>query len=442
MINNSLRLLIDRLYDFYKGDILTLESYLLSNSFIVHYFYQIIRFWNTINYIIKKNLRFINTKYPKEKEISLYFYSVYRIKWEKSSSSVLLNEIKDGEIHFHNNKRSNNFKKFISKLETFSLDIALKNKNEMEKLSIQEAIPTFFLGKLNTVMKLSFLRQNIKEMNKEREISDIRINMLKSSMKNSDVLKNLRNELTKNNEFFLQDDSISYLYYSKNKSNVLDTKWFKEGFLTFQDKGSILIVEILNPKKDDFILDMCAAPGMKTSLIAQKMQNNGKIIVNEFLESRAYDTKQLLKKFNVLNTYLLNSDSISPPFRKCTQFEKILLDAPCTGSGTFQSNPELKMRQNSQFLHQNVLLQEKLIKSAKMFLKPGGQLLYSTCSLYPEEGEFQVINNMQDLIPMTLPDYLSKSYLIEGKPIKGTGRLFPAIHKTNGFFIAKFKKKS
>jgi 16S rRNA (cytosine967-C5)-methyltransferase len=117
-----------------------------------------------------------------------------------------------------------------------------------------------------------------------------------------------------------------------------------------------------------------------------------------------------------------------------------LLDAPCTGSGTFSTNPELKWRQNEGFLHQNIVLQEKLLKSAITLLKHSGILVYSTCSLYPEEGEYQVLKILKHLKPMELPKWFSPSYKVDDQQIPGTGRLFPVNHNTKGFFIAKFKK--
>ena len=151
--------------------------------------------------------------------------------------------------------------------------------------------------------------------------------------------------------------------------------------------------------------------------------------------------KKLLKDLNVLNCFLINLDSIEPPFRFENYFDRILLDAPCTGSGTFLKSPELKWRQSENFLHQNTVLQKKLLKSAIEFLKPNGILVYSTCSLYPEEGEYQILDNLDKLQPLPLPNWFSPSYVIEDSIVPGTGRLFPSTHKTQGFFIGKFKKK-
>ncbi|MFW9824332.1 MAG: hypothetical protein ACFFE4_15420, partial [Candidatus Thorarchaeota archaeon] len=108
---------------------------------------------------------------------------------------------------------------------------------------------------------------------------------------------------------------------------------------------------------------------------------------------------------------------------------------------TFLANPELKWRQNSRFLHQNMLLQEKLFENALKLLKQDGILVYSTCSLYPEEGEYLISKFINYLEPLELPDWLSPSYTLNNSLLPGTGRLFPSVHHTQGFFIGKFKKK-
>jgi 16S rRNA C967 or C1407 C5-methylase (RsmB/RsmF family) len=151
--------------------------------------------------------------------------------------------------------------------------------------------------------------------------------------------------------------------------------------------------------------------------------------------------KKLLNHLNVLNTHLLNIDSIVIPLRFQNYFDRILLDAPCTGSGTFLTNPELKWRQNYNFLYQNTILQKKLLGSALRLLKPGGILVYSTCSLYPEEGEYIIRDFLNQLQPLSLPAWFSPSYKINGSDLPGVGRLFPSMHQTQGFFVSKFIKK-
>jgi 16S rRNA (cytosine967-C5)-methyltransferase len=147
-----------------------------------------------------------------------------------------------------------------------------------------------------------------------------------------------------------------------------------------------------------------------------------------------------LSSLGINHIRIIQLDGLHPPL-KDNSIDKILLDAPCTGSGTFTSNPELKWRQNEKFLRRNVMLQKRLILSAIKALKVGGTLVYSTCSLYPEEGEHQIQEIIDDqLTPASTPSWLPPSYKINGSFIKGAGRFLPANHDTIGFFVAKMIK--
>ena len=139
---------------------------------------------------------------------------------------------------------------------------------------------------------------------------------------------------------------IPYLYHVKNKSDIIKSEWYKKGYLAFQDKASVIVIEILSPTNNDFLFDMCAGPGMKTNLIAQKVNDKTRILAIEFDKKRTKETNKILNYYNIEIIHLLNADSIDPPFNKRIKFDKIILDPPCTGSGTFRANPELKWRQN------------------------------------------------------------------------------------------------
>ena len=336
-------------------------------------------------------------------------------------------------------------KNFLYNLRKFSWKNALNAKNEIEKLSIYEAIPSFMVNQLLSVITLDFLRENIRYMNNlgKKGITSIRINRLRVEKQKQDYYTEIKEELKKRNIRFWKDLHLPDLINIPRslKSKVIGTKLYQQGKIIFQDKASVAVVHVLSPQIGELICDMCSAPGLKTSLIAQIMDNNGTIIAGDFLNYRIKSMKNLMNHLNVLNSHMLNVDSINFPVRNENMFDRILLDAPCSGSGTLLENPELKWRQNANFLHQNITLQKKLFESALSLLKPGGVLVYSVCSLYPEEGEYIILNYLDNLVPLDLPQWLSPSYPINNSVLPGTGRFFPSIHQTQGFFIGKFKKK-
>ncbi len=407
-----------------------------SNAELVHYYYEILRYWNKINFILKRKLKFTNEPHVSNNyRNAKYLIAIYRIVWEKE------NAIKVGnELNFGSDEST-----LIKKLDFFSWKQALKGKNEIERLSLEIAIPTFTIKKLATVMDLETIRANVKQMDGKEGNQTLffRFNDLPYEKNQLNSLNSVLKDLEEQGINAKRDTHFSKVFYTelKNKKKIILNRLYKEGKLVIQDKASFAVTNLLEPQENELICDLCAAPGIKTSIIAQLSQNKAKLIANDFSKQRLRGTRQLLKKLNVLNTNVMNSDGIKLPVRFTNYFDKILLDAPCTGSGTFSTNPELKWRQNEGFLHQNLVLQEKLLKSAIKLLKPSGILVYSTCSLYPEEGEYQVLKILNHLKPMELPKWFSPSYKINHQHISGTGRLFPATHRTKGFFIAKFKKK-
>ncbi|MHA1255237.1 MAG: hypothetical protein ACTSPS_06500 [Promethearchaeota archaeon] len=388
---------------------------------IYHYYNEIIRYWSKLNYIINKTFRSLESKVVKNNlELAKCLYSAYRMLWEDAKPEQILTEI------------SLRNPQILEKLKTFSWDIALEDKPPLEKLSILFAMPSFLIQKLMRVISGDFLEQNLRALNdhKNKEIFTIHLS--------KDVKK-----LPENLKGGYKDQHFPSLYHIplRYKSKVVTSLRQKSKEILILDKGSAAIVNILSPLPGEMILDMCSAPGIKSSLISQYTETNAPIIAEEFLTIRAEQMKNFIEKSVLKNLYLLNTDSIQPPLRDNILFDKILLDAPCTGSGTFLSNPELKWRQNEAFLHQNVILQKKLLNTALSRLKPNGILVYSTCSLYPEEGELQILEIINKVEPMKIPNWFSLSYQINGKTVPGTGRLFPSIHNTQGFFVGKFKKK-
>jgi len=407
-----------------------------SNAELVHYYYEILRYWNKINFILKRNLKFTNEPHISNNfSNAKYLIAIYRIVWEKENALKVGNE-----LNFSSEELT-----LIKKLVFFSWKQALKGKNEIERLSLEIAIPTFSIKKLATVMDLETIRANIKQLDGKEgnQTFFFRLNDLPHENNQQDSINFILKDLEDQGINAKRDTHFSKVFYTelKNKKKIILSKPYKEGKLVIHDKASFAVAHLLEPQANELICDLCAAPGIKTSIIAQLSQSKAKIIANDFSKQRLKGTRKLLKKLNVMNTNLMNSDGIKLPVRFTNFFDKILLDAPCTGSGTFSTNPELKWRQNEGFLHQNLVLQEKLLKSAINLLKPSGILVYSTCSLYPEEGELQVLKVLNHFKPMELPNWFSPSYKINDQHIPGTGRLFPATHRTKGFFIAKFKKK-
>ncbi len=281
---------------------------------------------------------------------------------------------------------------------------------------------------------------------KEKPLKTIRINTIKFK-KNIDDLEYFKeNNITYEKINFLKNTfTISSEVFGLG--NTIEQLL---GFFQMQEVSSIIPVFILDPNPSDIVLDMTAAPGNKSSLISELMNNKGLLVANDLDKKRSKKLVYTLKKLGVTNTIVTCQDALKFNIDNLL-FDKILLDAPCSCEGFFLKKSKGFETWSQKLVVSKSILQKKLIKKAVDLLKPNGVLVYSTCTLSPEENE-EVIDfiikdnriiveeiNIPELnIDVGLTKYGSKQY---DESIKNTIRIYP--HKTNleGFFICKLRKK-
>ena len=240
--------------------------------------------------------------------------------------------------------------------------------------------------------------------------------------------------------------------YTKNGYTVTQSKFslgaiteYLLGYYYMQEAAAQLPVEILDPKPTDVILDACAAPGGKTTQIAQHMNNQGTIIAYELKPHRIPSLITNLERCGVKNTTVFEGNAVMAS-RLGIQFDKILLDAPCAGN--YLTEPGWFEKRTLEGIQTSSNIQRRLLYDCVNMLKPGGQLIYSTCSLEPEENELNIQWALENL-----PIRLEKVNLAIGDPgltnvfgrklhpdIALCKRFWPHKTKTEGFFIAKMVK--
>ena len=208
---------------------------------------------------------------------------------------------------------------------------------------------------------------------------------------------------------------------------------FIHGLFVVQDEASQLITYLLDPCPGERVLDACAAPGGKTSHMAQIMRDNGEIIAVEKDPKRIVGLKENLKMLGVGSVKIINADINSMKEEEIGKFDKILLDAPCSSIGVIRKNPDVKYKYTAADLSRNGKKQLALLKTVSRFLAEKGRLVYSVCSIEPEEGE-QVIREFLKtaddfrIIEEVKPDFLHP--LME----KGLFKTYPHRYKMDGFF--------
>jgi len=217
------------------------------------------------------------------------------------------------------------------------------------------------------------------------------------------------------------------------------------GYYSLQPAAAQLPVEVLNPKPTDVVLDCCAAPGGKTAQLAARMNNQGTIIAYELKPRRIPGLRGNLERCGVTNTVAFNQD-VSHAKKLGIRFDKILLDAPCAGN--YVTEPEWFEKRDAEGIKRSCAIQKRLIRSAVELLKPGGVLVYSTCSLEPEENEVNIDWALKNLSvraeKVSLPIGNSGLTTVFGEKLHPDvalcKRFWPHKTKTEGFFIAKLVK--
>jgi NOL1/NOP2/sun family putative RNA methylase len=285
--------------------------------------------------------------------------------------------------------------------------------------------------------------QRYKELGEEFNPEDIkpkpalRVNTLKTS--DSELLRRLNAKLTK-------IDWLSHGYHYESEFSMGATPEYLQGFCYLQEAASQLAAEALDPKPGELVLDMCAAPGSKTTHLAMLMDNKGKIIALDSNNPRLPSLQNNLERCGVSNTIVYKKDARFADDLGL-KFDRILLDAPC--SGNFANDEQWFEERKVDDLKMMVKAQRQLLEAALTVLKTGGVLVYSTCSLEPEEDELNIdwlLSHRTDIALEPVEAKIGDKGLTAvfgkelNKEVAKCRRLWPRRTGTQGFFLAKIRK--
>ena len=223
------------------------------------------------------------------------------------------------------------------------------------------------------------------------------------------------------------------------------------GYYYIQGAGSMLASEILMPRENQVIGDLAAAPGGKTTHLAQLMNNTGCIVAVEKKRERARKLRSNLRRLGVNNTVILVNNILELTWLN-NFFDKILLDAPCTGEGLLVFKKERKASKTIEDLRRMSRLQVMLLEKSVKMLKPGDELLYATCSIAPEENEYvitSILNHHDDIEVLSTrhgeigsPGLLSYNEVVFNSEMNKCLRLYPHRDGVEGFFYCLLRKKT
>ncbi|SNS36942.1 16S rRNA (cytosine967-C5)-methyltransferase [Noviherbaspirillum humi] len=231
----------------------------------------------------------------------------------------------------------------------------------------------------------------------------------------------------------------------RRKPALQNMPLFQDGAIEVQDEGSQLLAQITGAKRGELVIDFCAGAGGKTLALGAAMRNTGRLYALDVSEKRLAKLKPRLARSGLSNVHpvVIAHENDTKVKRMAGKADRVLVDAPCSGLGTLRRNPDMKWRQTPESVIELNAKQQAILASAARLVKPGGRLVYATCSLLEEENEaiaaqFIAANPAFRLVPMQQILEEQKIALEMGDYLK----LLPQVHETDGFFSAVFERSA
>ena len=304
------------------------------------------------------------------------------------------------------------------------------------RLSLTLSHPTFLVQTLLDNMREDDAVKLLQSLNGPRRYY-VRPNRLRETMVEGGFLRKLKEHPI----VLKQDPDLPHVWEVKEGIQYLvSTSEFKEGDVIVQDKASVLAVDSLGPGPGERVWDACAAPGMKTQLLAERV-GAGSVVASDVYRSRIAAGRHLTATLGAVKAEWIHADATAPAVR---EVDKILIDAPCSSTGVLQTYPSFKWRLNKATLFALMTIQNKILDGvlASFSGASGTEIVYSTCSILPHEGESQIDSALSRHNIELLEPIVTGSPGYPGfKCSSMVRRLFPHLHGCNGFFIARMRIK-
>lgn len=274
--------------------------------------------------------------------------------------------------------------------------------------------------------------EDLLEANNEKPSIYIRTNTLKVSRE--ELLEKLNQEGITCLKVPMVEEAIKV----EKLKNIENNELFKAGLFTIQDISSMIVGKVINPKEDSLILDVCSAPGGKSTHLATLMNNTGQVVARDIFEHKLKLIKSTVNRLGLKNVHVEGFDASEIDENSINKFDYVLADVPCSGLGIIRRKPEIKYKKEEE-LEDITSIQKKILENASKYVKIGGTLVYSTCTVQDMENiniitSFIEKNNNFELTPIDTVnvdlDNQDKGYL----------KIYPNIHGIDGFFIAKLKR--
>jgi len=411
----------------------------LDRGFLTELTYGIIRWRGRLDWVIR-----CFSKIPFEriesKTLNILRLGLYQIFFlSRTPSSAAVNE----SVELAKRTRGKGGAGFVNAV----LRSSIRQKDEIRYPDIAED-PALHISVVQS-HPLWLVQRWVKEMGVEEAFKICKFdNQISSLTLRTNTLKISRRDLVKE----LEKKELKPLPTAFSGEGILlqdppptsELPLIKEGFFIIQDEASQLVTSVLDPKPGERILDACAAPGGKTTHMAQIMENRGEIYALDLRKGRLDLIEEMCQRLGIKIVKTTRGNAVkSLPIPRGVKFDRILADVPCSGFGTLRKNPDLKWRGKEKDIKRLSELQFSILSNLSVYLKEGGILIYGTCTVFHEENEDVVEKFMGghpefkiDRIDKVLPEKWHS--LIQN----GYFKTFPPKNEMDGFFVARLRKES
>ena len=371
----------------------TLDINSKEKAFITELFYGVLRNKKFLDYIIEKNTKEIKKEWIR----NLLRISIYQITFMDSDDKGVVWE----GTELAKKKYGIPISKFINgTLRSYlrNKDSELKSLADEKNYEVLYSIPKWFCDILEKQYGNENLKQAITSLKKIPYLS-VRVNKLKYTEKEfEEFLKE------KDIQIIKKIDTVYYI----NSGLIINSEEFKTGKIIAQDASSYLAAKNLEVMPNELVLDICAAPGGKTTVLAENMENKGEIIAIDIHQHKIKLIETNMKKLgiDIVKATVMDARNVNKQGRK---FDKILVDVPCSGYGVIRKKPEILYSKNRESVEELAKLQLEILNSAADILKDGGELIYSTCTITDEENT----NNIKKFLEERKEFKVEKLYIPE-----------------------------
>ena len=311
----------------------------------------------------------------------------------------------------------------------------VRNKDKLIKQNIP-AFPSWLIEKWRTDYGDDMVKQMTDVDSVDRSIT-IRVN--RSAISKEQLANELRSMGAGVKNGLYLEEALRI----QSVGNIGDNPLYKQGLFTVQGESSMLVSHIVNPQKEEFILDACSAPGGKAIHMAELMENRGKIYAWDIHPHRIELIKRNCKRMgaNIINAQEQDARLFRPDLEK--YFDRVLIDAPCSGLGVAHNKPDIILKITPEKLSSLAALQWDIISTCSRYVKPGGILVYSTCTINSDENEKIINRSLDEFSDFVLDDFTDEvpGYFKSRIEEPGMIRLTPGRDGLDGFFIARMRRK-